>query len=86
MADSETMERRYKSPIRKLAPFFEKSRDRWKAKYQKLKRRLKKEENQVRAVERSRAAWRDKAQDAARRVEKLERELAEVQKTGGAAQ
>jgi len=82
----ETMERCYKSPLRKLAEFFRKSRDRWKAKYQRLKRRMKKEENQVRAVERSRAVWRDKAQAAARRVSELERELAEVQKAGGGAQ
>jgi len=83
---TETMERCYKSPIGKLASFFRRSRDRWKAKYRELKRRMKKEQNQVRAVERSRAAWRDKAQAAARRVWELERELAEVQKTGGAAQ
>lgn len=81
----ETMERCYKSPLRKLAGFFRRSRDHWKAKYQELKRRMKKEQNQVRAVERSRAAWRDKALAAARRVSELERELAEIQKTGGAA-
>jgi septal ring factor EnvC (AmiA/AmiB activator) len=80
MEDRETMEHSYKSPVRKLVAFFEKSRDGWKAKHRELKKQLKKEQNQVRAVERSRAAWRRKAEDAARRVEELESELAEVQK------
>jgi len=81
MADVEAMERSYKSPVRKLVAFFKRSRDRWKAKYQEMKKQLKKEQNQVRAVEQSRAAWRKKAEDVARRVEELERELAEVQKS-----
>lgn len=81
----ETKEHSYKSPVRKLASFFRKSRDGWKTKYQELHKRLKKEQNQVRAVERSRDAWREKARDAARRVEELERELAEAKKTRSAA-
>ena len=81
MEDRETMEHSYKSPVRKLVTFFERSRDGWKAKCRELKKQLKKEQNQVRAVERSRAAWRKKAEDAARRVEELESELAEVQKS-----
>ena len=56
MCATETTDRCYKSPRRKLLAFFEKSRDRWKAKHRELKKRLKKEQNQVRAVEKSRAA------------------------------
>ena len=81
MCATETTDRCYKGPRRKLLAFFEKSRDRWKAKHRELKKRLKKEQNQVRAVEKSRAAWRDKAEVADRRVRELERELAEIKKS-----
>jgi chromosome segregation ATPase len=72
------MERSYKSPLRKLIAFFRRSRDRWKNKCHDLRRQLKKEQNQVRAVEKSRAAWRDKAQAATRQLQALQRELAEI--------
>jgi len=89
MATAETMERSYRSPMRKLVPFFANSRDQWKAKHHKLKKLLKKEQNQVRAVEKSRTAWRDRAVAATRQVEQLQRELAELKKssatTAGAA-
>jgi hypothetical protein len=84
MAEVETMEPSYRSPLRKLVRFFQKSRDNWKAKYHDCKRRLKKEQNQVRAVQRSRAVWREKAEAAALRVEQLERELAEAAKNAAA--
>jgi hypothetical protein len=80
MGTSETMERSFKSPVRKLLPFFQKSRNRWKAKSHKLKQQLKKEQNQVRAVEKSRATWRDKAEAAIRQVADLQRELTEIKK------
>lgn len=70
----------FKSPVKKLARFFEKSRDGWKAKHHTLKRQLKKLSNQVRAVEKSRAHWREVAQQERRRVQELSREL-ENQKT-----
>jgi hypothetical protein len=80
-----TMDRGFKSPLRKLVVFFENSRDGWKAKHQEIKRRLKKEQNQVRAVEKSRASWRAKAVAEAARVRELERELAEIKKASGTA-
>ena len=80
-----TMERTLKSPLRKLVVFFENSRDRWKAKHQEIKSRLKKEQNQVRAVEKSRASWRAKAEAATQRVRELQRELAEIKKQSGTA-
>lgn len=82
---SQTMERSYKSPVQKLVSFFQRSRDRWKDKCHELKRQLKKEQNQVRAVEKSRVAWRDKAQAASRQVQELQRELAEIKKCFAAA-
>ena len=80
-----TMDCAFKSPLRKLVVFFENSRDRWKTKHQEIKRRLKKEQNQVRAVEKSRASWRAKAEAATERVQELERELAELKKVSGTA-
>lgn len=85
MAAAQSKERSYKSPVRKLLRFFQNSRDQWKAKHQELKKQLKKEQNQVRAVEKSRAAWREKAEAAARRIRELERELAEIKKHAPAA-
>lgn len=80
MAAMETKERSYKSPVGKLLPFFHNSRDRWKAKHHELKRQLKREQNQVRAVEKSRAVWRHKAEAALHQVKELQRELAEIKK------
>lgn len=57
-------EREWKSPMKKLVAFFQKSRDGWKAKQQALQVCLKKEQNQVRAVEKSRANWRARAEVA----------------------
>jgi chromosome segregation ATPase len=83
MAAMETRERSYKSPVGKLLAFFRDSRDRWKAKHHELKRQLKREQNQLRAVEKSRATWRDKAQTAIQQVQTLQRELAELKKCTG---
>jgi chromosome segregation ATPase len=66
----ETTER--KSPLRKLVRFFERSRDRWKAKYQNLKRERKRMQNQVRAVEKSREQWAARAKAAEQRVAELQ--------------
>lgn len=74
----------YKSPERKLLPFFKKSRDKWKAKYLSLKADLKKGQNQVRAVEKSRAAWRSKAESANQRIRDLEQELTKLKRSAEA--
>jgi hypothetical protein len=60
----------YKSPPRKLAWFFEQSRNRWKQKYGQSKRTVKRLQNQVRFLETSKAKWRQRVQD-------LETELAQ---------
>jgi hypothetical protein len=70
----------FKSPVSKLLRFFVTSRDGWKAKHHQLQRQLKKEQNQVRAVERSRQEWRTRAEAAQQRIRELESELAESQK------
>jgi septal ring factor EnvC (AmiA/AmiB activator) len=80
MAVTDSRDDWFKSPVRKLAAFFQKSRDRWKAKHHTLKAKLKKERNQIQAVEKNRARWRSKAETAIRRIEELERELAAIKK------
>lgn len=74
VVESSSTER--KSPVRKLMRFFERSRDKWKAKFQQLKCKLKGMENQVRAVEKSRKKWADRARQAERRLRELEQQLA----------
>ena len=54
----------WKSPIRKLVRFFKGSRDKWKAKFQVLRRKCKRLENQLRAVKKSRKGWKDRARRA----------------------
>lgn len=70
----------FKSPTKKLLVFFEKSRDRWKAKHLLTKQLLKKEQNQVRAVERSRDNWRTKAKQAEASRQLLIEELESLKK------
>ena len=59
----------YSSPVRKLARFFEKSRDQWKAKCRSAKVKVKRLTNRKRFLEASRARWK-------KRVQELETELA----------
>lgn len=65
----------WKSPVRKLVRFFQRSRDQWKEKYMDKKEGHKLMSNQVRAVEKSRAKWREAARQAQQRVRELQREL-----------
>ena len=70
-----------KSPVRKLATFFEKSRNGWKRKCQEAKVKSKYWANQARAAMRSRDRWRGKAEAAAEELRALRQELAALQKT-----
>ena len=66
---------KFSSPVGKLVRFFERSRDRWKAKQQELKKERKRLLNQTRAVEKSREEWRQRAFTTQQRVRQLELEL-----------
>lgn len=66
------------SPVSKLAVFFEKSRDGWKAKHQESKQSAKLLANQARAVEKSREKWRSRASLAEKRVAELEYEIEQL--------
>jgi hypothetical protein len=65
----------YKSPVRKLMRFFEKSRNQWKAKHHQIKRTLKRLQNQVRVLEKRVERWMN-------RVEELEAEVARMRACG----
>jgi predicted RNase H-like nuclease (RuvC/YqgF family) len=67
----------YRSPARVLAPFFERSRDLWKAKYKELQDRVKAFRTESRDLRRSRDRWRTKAEDLERKIEKLHAKLRE---------
>jgi len=71
---SATKDKEYTSPVPKLARFFEKSRDQWKAKCREAKRMLKCLKSRNRFLQKSRDQWRQKAKQ-------LAQELAEAQAT-----
>jgi len=71
----------WKSPLRKLVNFFERSRNRWKEKYTAKKQECKRMGNQVRAVEKSRAQWRQVAEEAQQQVVQLQKELEQYKKS-----
>lgn len=72
MMKSATKDKVYKSPVRKLARFFEKSRDQWKAKCLEAKKTIKYLKNRVRFLEESRDRWKKQAQELEARVEQME--------------
>lgn len=80
---SATKDQEYKSPVKKLAPFFEKSRDQWKAKCREAKRMIRLLKNRLRFLEESRDRWRQQATEikqALAKAEARERELQEALK------
>ncbi len=86
---SATTDKEYKSPLRKLARFFEKSRDQWKAKCREAKEQIKLLKNRVRFLEQSRDRWKSEAKELKAEVAELkareqarEKELEGVQKKG----
>lgn len=65
----------YLSPWRVLARAFEKSRDRWKAKYKVLQERIKAFRTEVRDLRRARDRWQAKAETFKRQLEELRAEM-----------
>ena len=84
MMKSVAKDKVYKSPVRKLARFFEKSRDQWKAKCHEAKATIKYLKKHVRFLEESRERWKSRAQELEARVKQVEakeQELKEGQET-----
>ncbi len=69
---SATKDKVYKSPVRKLARFFEKSRDQWKVKCREAKAKIKYLKNRVRFLEDSRDRWKSQAQELEVQVKRME--------------
>lgn len=70
----------YKSPVRKLVRFFERSRDQWKAKCRAAKKMLKRLKNRVRFLEKSRARWKKRSEELEEEMDRLKSEQAELEK------
>lgn len=65
----------YKSPVRKLLRFFERSRDGWKRKCKEAKVTVKRLANRVRSLEKSRGQWKEQAGRQAEELRRLRQEL-----------
>ncbi len=70
---------RFRSPVRVLASFFEKSRDQWKQKCMDAKTELKRFKVRVHDVSKSRDAWREKAEARQRELESLQSQVQQLQ-------
>jgi len=71
----------YKSPIKKLARYFEKSRDQWKTKYGKAKKTIVYLNNRVRSLEKSRDNWKSQAQEAKEKLKTYEAQNSQKKQT-----
>jgi chromosome segregation ATPase len=70
-------EKTYKSPLKKLVKFFEKSRDNWKNKYFKKKKELKRATNRIYDLESRKDEWKERALKAERKVEEMNKNFSE---------
>jgi hypothetical protein len=66
----------YRSPMRKLLRFFERSRDGWKRKRQEAKVVTRRLSNRVRKLEASRDLWKERAKHGQQELRRLREELA----------
>ena len=70
----------YRSPMRKLLRFFERSRDGWKRKRQETGVLTKRLSNRVRKLEASRDLWKQRAKQRQQEIRQLREELADSKK------
>jgi hypothetical protein len=76
---SATKDKVYKSPVKKLARFFEKSRDQWKAKYCEAKTTIVYLRNRANSLEKSRDHWKRQAQEAREKLKDYEEQTEKKQ-------
>ena len=69
--ESAVKDKTYKSPVRKLARFFEKSRDQWKAKHRRAKASVKRLKNRARFLDQSKEQWKSRVQELEMEVARL---------------
>jgi hypothetical protein len=77
--------KQYRSPIKKLATFFERSRNRWKRKCLDSKQRVKLLQTKVADLQASRERWKQEARVLRSEVARLRAEC-EAEKTAATAQ
>lgn len=70
----------YTSPKHKLLNFFERSRDKWKAKCLEAKATVKRLKNRIRFLERSKEEWKEKAIQMEAEIAQLKANLPEAEK------
>jgi len=73
-------EKTYRSPVRKLMWFFQRSRDGWKRKLQEAKVLSKRLSNRVRKLEASRDRWKERAKQGQQEARRLREEVAAEKK------
>jgi hypothetical protein len=73
-------EKQYKSPLKKLVKFFEKSRDNWKNKYLEKKKELKRATNRIYDLEIRKDEWKERALEAETKLKEKDRNSSEVKK------
>ena len=64
-------EKKYKSPLKKLVKFFEQSRDKWKEKYFKKTKELKRVSNRIYDLENRKDEWKKRALNAEEKLKSL---------------
>ena len=70
----------YKSPLHKLARFFERSRDGWKEKYSNVKIQNKYLKNRIRSLERTQGQWEQETLQLRKKISKLQSEACKREK------
>lgn len=73
-------EKTYKSPLKKLVKFFEKSRDSWKNKYTEKNKELKRAKNQINDLKQRKEDWKERAKKAEDELKEINSKSSEVKK------
>ena len=74
------METKYKSPIKKLAKYFETSRDKWKARSHSYKAKIRKLEVKLNDTQASREDWREHCKVINKELELAKFQLEDLKK------
>ena len=78
----------YKSPVRKLVPFFKRSRNQWKAKCQEAKYKVKLLKNKIRYMDKSKEKFKMRVKELENEIclmnakeQQMQQEISELKKT-----
>jgi len=73
----------YRSPVKKLLQFFQRSRNGWKRKHHEAKKKLKSWDTRFRVLRRNRDRWKELAGQQEVELERLRQELEAVKSNCG---